>query len=211
MSTKIVNYYDHIPKNNSTLYNYDMENKLQIKIPFRMLLCGPSGSGKTSLLLNFLKMINIFDKIILLAKDLDEPLYKHLITTYEKIEVKLKCKILLAIDSVKDLPTPEDCDARENTLLICDDLICESKKDLAKLGSFWIRARKRSVSMIFLSQAYYGIPKIIRENSSYVCIKKVSTPKDLKRMLKEYELGVTIDELQKMYAHALSGDKLLRV
>lgn len=56
MSTNIVNYYDHVKKDDSGLNNYPNEDKINIKLPFRMLLCGPSGSGKTSLLLNFIKM-----------------------------------------------------------------------------------------------------------------------------------------------------------
>lgn len=205
-STEIVNYYTHLKSEKSDLHHYPNEEKIHISLPFRMLMCGPSGSGKTSLLLNFIKIIGIFDKIILLAKDLQEPLYKHLIETYGKIEKKLGIQVILAIDNIKDMPTPDDCDPKENTLMICDDLICEGKKDLDKVGAFWIRARKKGVSMVFLSQSYYAIPKLIRQNSSYVVIKKIDTPKDLKAMLKEYSLGVDIKELTALYHHAMKGD-----
>lgn len=207
MSTKIVNYYDHIKKNTSDLRNYPNEDQINIKLPFRMMLVGPSGSGKTNILLNLIKMIGIFDRIVLLAKDLTEPLYQHLITTYDKIEKKYKIKMFLAIDSINDLPSPEDFDQKLNNLVICDDLICESQKDLKKVGAFWTWARKREVSMVFISQSYFMIPKVIRQNSTYVVIKKVSTPKDLKSMLKEHALGgANIDQLTAMYNHALQGD-----
>lgn len=210
MSTEIINYYNHIKSEDNSIRNYPNEKAINIKLPFRMLLCGPSGSGKTSLLLNFIKLIGIFDKIILLAKDLTEPLYKHLIETIGKVEKKYRIQMILAIDSIKDLPSPDDCDPKENTLMICDDLICEGKKDLDKVGAFWIRARKKGVSMVFLSQSYYSIPKLIRQNSSYVVIKRIETPKDLKAMLKEYSLGVDIEMLTKMYNHAMEGDSHTR-
>ena len=112
------------------LRHYPNEDRLKIKLPFRMIIGGPSGSGKT-ILLNLMKLIGIFDKVILLAKHLDEPLYKHLQDTYRKIEKSSKINIILAIRTAKDLPLVEDCNVKENTLLIVDDMICEDKKELA--------------------------------------------------------------------------------
>lgn len=204
---EFVNYYTHIKQNNIELYHYPNEDKMNITLPCRMLFVGGTGSGKTSLLFNFIKMIGIFDKIILCCKDKNEPLYLHFIEVYTKIEKKLGIKVLLAIDSIKDMPTPEDCDPKENTLFICDDLICEGSKDLDKVGQFWIRARKRSVSMVFLSQSYYKIPQLIRQNSNYIIMKKLQSIKDLKRILSEYSLGVDIDMMTKMYSYAMEqGD-----
>jgi Ni2+-binding GTPase involved in maturation of urease and hydrogenase len=207
MPLKIENYYDHIKDGDKIDRSYPNEKELQIKLPFRMMICGPSGSGKTNILINLIKMVGIFDQIILLAKDLEEPLYKHLIKTYAKIEKKHKVRMLLAINDIKDLPSVDDCDEKLNILLICDDLICESKKDLALVESFWIRARKRGVSSVFLSQGYYCIPKKIRQNSNYILIKKLDTIKDLKAILKECSLGVDLNQVMALYKQALgTGD-----
>ena len=45
---------------------------------YRMLIIRPSGSGKTNALLNLIQQDNnnLFDKIYLYAKDLDEPKYQ---------------------------------------------------------------------------------------------------------------------------------------
>lgn len=204
MSTEIVNYYDHIKSGDNKIRHYPMESKLNIKLPFRMLLCGPSGSGKTNVLLNLIKMIGIFDKVILLAKHLDEPLYKHLIDTYAKIEKKLKVQMMLPISTAKDMPEVEDCNEKENTLLIIDDMICEDKKELAKIGAFWTQARKKGVSMVFITQSYYAVPKIIRQNTQYIVIKKIDTPKDLTALLRETSLGIDMKELTHLYQTALN-------
>jgi Ni2+-binding GTPase involved in maturation of urease and hydrogenase len=207
MSLQIENYYNHITSEDDSIRHYPNESKLNIKLPFRMLLCGPSGSGKTNLLLNLIKMIGVFDRIILLAKDLEEPLYQHLIKTYAKIEKKHRVQMLLAISSINDMPGVDDCDPKLNTLFICDDLICESKKELAKVEAFWIRARKRGVSMVFLSQGYYNVPKLIRQNSNYILIKKLDTARDMKALLKECSLGVDIKQMMALYNHAMdAGD-----
>ena len=206
MSIKIENFYDHIKKDDNGLRHYPNEEKLKIKLPFRMIIGGPSGSGKTNILLNLMKLIGIFDKVILLAKHLDEPLYKHLIDTYAKIEKKLKVNIMLAITTAKDMPNVEDCNEKENTLLIVDDMICEDKKELAQIGKFWTQARKKGVSMAFLTQAYYAVPKIIRQNTQYILMKRIDTPRDLKAMLSECSLGVEMKELVNMYNYAMRGD-----
>ena len=72
--------------------NFTFTKAERKKAKLKLNLNGPSGSGKTSLLLNFIKLINVWDKVILLAKDLNEPLYQYLIQTYEKIEKKFKCE-----------------------------------------------------------------------------------------------------------------------
>ena len=157
--------------------------------------------------MGLIKNIGVFDKIILLAKHLDESLYKHLIETYRKIEKKMKVDMMLAIDDIRDMPTVSDCNEKENSLLIVDDMICENKKDLAKIESFWIAGRKKGVSMVFITQGYFHIPKKIRQNSQYVLIKKIDTPRDLKAILAECSLGIEPKELMKLYEHALAqGD-----
>ena len=201
------NFYSHIKTKDDGLRHYPNEDKLNIKLPFRMLLCGPSGSGKTNILMGLIKNIGIFDKIILLAKHLDESLYKHLIETYRKIEKKLKIDMMLAIDDIRDMPTVSDCNEKENSLLIVDDMICENKKDLAKIESFWIAGRKKGVSMAFITQGYFHIPKKIRQNTQYIVIKKIDTPRDLKAILAECSLGIEPKELMKLYEYALAqGD-----
>lgn len=201
------NFYSHI-KDSDDKRPYPNEARVNIKLPFRAIFDGPSGSGKTNVLLNWIKQIGVFDKIVLLAKDLEEPLYKHLASVYKEIEKKLKIQMFLAIDNVKDLPSVDDFNPKENNLLICDDLMCESKKDLDKVVSFWIRGRKKSVSCVFISQSYYSVPKKIRENTGYIVLKKIDTPKDVKMVLKENSLGgIKADEIMQLYNYAMDqGD-----
>lgn len=205
---KMVNFYDHIKTKDDGLRRYPNEKEIQIKLPARILLLGPSGSGKTSVLLNLIKFIGIFDKIILLAKNLDEPLYKHLIETYRKLEKRHKTSIILAINDLKDLPGVDDCNPKENTLFICDDFICEAPKLLKKVEEFWVRGRKNGVTMAFLSQSYFDTPKMIRKNSNYIIIKRIGNPKDLKRILSEYKLGIDDDQLEQLYTNAMNRGEL---
>ncbi len=207
---EIHNFYTSIKQEKSDQTDYPNFDKMNIKLPFRALLCGPSGSGKTNVVLNLLKGINAFDQIILLAKNLGEILYKHLIDSYQKIEKKHKIQLILPISDIKDLPPVKECDPKKNTLLIIDDMICENAKDLAKVSEYFIRGRKNNVSMCFLTQSYFDTPKMVRKNVNYVIIKKIGNPMDLKRILKEWSLGVTVEELQEIYDSYMEGGDMTR-
>jgi hypothetical protein len=204
----IENFYEHVKTKDDGLRHYSNEDRLHIKLPMRALIVGPSGSGKTNITMNLIKLINVgWDKIVLLAKDLEEALYQHLIDTCRKVEKKHKIQMLLAISNIKDLPELADFNPKENTLLICDDFICDKAKDLAKLEEIFIRGRKRGVSPVFLSQSYFATPMMIRKNVTYIFIKQLAGMKDLKRILAEYQgVGVTAEQLLRMYEHAVQGD-----
>jgi hypothetical protein len=87
-----------------------------------------------------------------------------------------------------------------NHLVVFDDLVLS--KDLSPVEQYYIRARKLNCSVIFLSQSYFRIPKIIRGNCSYLAILKLSGDRDLNLILKEFGLGVDKETILKMYQHA---------
>ena len=205
------NFYTHIKGSTKDQFPYPNENLLNIKLPARIALVGPSGCGKTTTLINLIKGIGIWQKIVILAKIKDEPLYKLLTDKIQAMEKKLKIQMLLVIDTVDDLPDPSDFDPKECNLVIFDDMLCESKKSLARIEQYFIYGRKYGVTSCFLSQNYYGIPQKIRQNCNYFIIKQISKPMDLTRLLKDCNLGdLSIEQLKHMYKWAVSqGDPLL--
>jgi len=209
MSFQVVNYYDKIKTKpqDKVDRSYPNEDRINITLPARVLVCAPSGQGKTSLLMNMVDGIGVWDKIILWAKDLEEPLYKDFIERCRKAEKKFKTQILLAITDHKDLPDVDrDFDRKENNLLICDDLIAEDKKALAKLDPYFIRGRKQGITMFFLTQGYFDVPKKIRKNCNYVILKKMKNIKDLGRIIREFAFDVKPEQMLQMYQYAMRGD-----
>jgi hypothetical protein len=195
----ILNFYDVISKGKKVKRKqYPNYDTYKLSVPNRFMLVGSGGSGKTNILLNLILGVGAWTKIVMLVKMPDEPLYQYLIDEIRKVEAKLKVDILTVSDTLDDLPDVDSFDSRENTLLIIDDMLGESAKDLAKVSHFWVRGRKRSVSCAFLTQSYFGTPKLIRQNTD-VCIFKKLTLRDLKMVLKEYSLDKTVDELMAMY------------
>ena len=58
------------------------------------------------------------------------------------------------------------------------------------------------VSLLFLTQSFYQTPKIIRQNTRYFIILKLSGARDLSMILKELSISKTKDDLLKMYEYA---------
>ena len=97
-------------------------------------------------------------------------------------------------------PPLDKFDKEKNHLVVWDDLVLS--KDLSMVENYYIRARKLNVSVIFISQSYYRIPKIIRNNCSYMVLLKLSGEREVNMILKEFGLGVTKEELIEIYEYA---------
>ena len=192
---EVINFYKHIPKemlDEPENPNFHLHN---LKIPFRMVVVAPSGSGKTNFLLNLIHLFSqgkgTFADITILTRNADEPLYNFLTSRCDQIQVK---------EGLHHIPPLDKFDKRENHLVVFDDLVLS--KDLSAVENYYIRARKLNCSVIFLSQSYFRIPKIIRNNCSYMAILKLSGNREVNVILSEFGLGVTREQLIGMYNYA---------
>lgn len=200
------NYLDVSKKHQNEELHYDNESKLQIKLPFRMLLIGATGSGKTNVAIDLIKKINAWDKILLFAKNTEEPLYAELIECMRKAEKETRTEILIVSDNIATLPRIETINKKSRTLLIVDDMMSEGKRKLKPVEDYWTRGRKKNVSMMWLSQLFFrGAPQELRANSDYIIISKIMMQDDLHRIIKQYQLGVSNDEMDRLYMEATKG------
>jgi Poxvirus A32 protein len=204
--TEIKNHYKQIPKKfQEEERHYPNEKKVQIKLPFRMCLIGASGSGKTNCLIELIEQMNCFDKIILMAKNTEEPLYATLIDNIREVEKKTGAQILTVGNNITELPDLKTIDKKSNTLLIVDDMVNEKDKQLGRVAEYFTMGRKQYVSPIFISQSYFKVPKIIRENTGYFVFTKITGNRDLFMILKDFELGVTEEQLLSLYNASATG------
>ena len=198
---KIINFYQHIPKNmldETENPNYDLHH---IKVPFRMCCVAPSGSGKTNFLLNLIHIFSqgnkgTFMDIYIITQNANEPLYKWLQSQSDRIIIK---------EGLQNTPPLDKMDKNFNHLVIWDD--CVLAKDLSMVEKYYQRARKQNCSCIFLSQSYFLTPKFIRKNSNYMVLLKLSGLREINMILSEFGLGLTKEQLQKMYDYA-TNEKL---
>jgi hypothetical protein len=190
---ELVNFYSKMPKsllNQTNNPNFDIHH---IKIPFRMLIVGSSGSYKTGTLLNLINiMSDTFMTATIITKNADEPLYKF-------IQTKIPSTHLTIVEGVQNIPKLDEFDKKENHLVVFDDLMLDNLKDVAE---YFIRARKQSVSCVFISQSYFSPDKhfkLIRRNCNYIILKKISGMRDLNLIMREYSLNITKEEFVKLY------------
>ena len=195
---QIINMYEKIPKHLLDKVNNPNYNLHKLKLPFRMCIVAPSGSGKTNFLINLLHLFSCGDKgtfqtIHIITRNADEPLYKWITT---------KCPSIIIKEGLTNTPKLDDFDKEENHLVVWDDLVLS--KDLSNVENYYIRARKLNCSVIFISQSFFKIPKIIRNNCSYMILLKLSGNREVNLILSEFGLGITKEELLEIYKYATS-------
>ena len=195
---KIINLYEKMPKeflDNAENPNFHLH---KLKLPFRMCIVAPSGSGKTNFLINVLKLFcsgdkGTFQSINIITRNKDEPLYRWISSV---------CEQIIITEGLSTSPALDKFDKEKNHLVVFDDLVLS--KDLSTVENYYIRARKLNCSVIFISQSYFRIPKIIRNNCSYMVLLKLSGNREVNLILSEFGLGVSKEELTEIYKYATS-------
>ena len=139
-------------------------------------------------------MPDTFENIFIITKNKDEPLYNWL-------EEKLGKKGLKITEIDKDgLPDLDKLNKEESNLIVMDDLVGE--KNQKPMEQFFLRARKKNASLVYLSQDYYSIPKMIRRNMTYLIIKQLSSMKNLTLIAREFDVGISKKVLTDIYKEA---------
>ena len=157
--------------------------------PYRILIIGGSGSGKTNTLLNLINEQKDIDKIYLYAKDLSEPKYEYLIKNRENAGIKhlndskafIECSNTM--DDIYENINNYNPNRRRKILIVFDDMIADimtNKKFQSIIKELFIRCRKPNISLVFITQSYFSVPKDIRLNSTHYLIMKLTTEENYK-------------------------------
>lgn len=174
---------------------------MKLSLPGHLLVVGYTGSGKTNWIRNFIDSVGVFTKIYLFAKDLDEPLWKSFIDKMKAVSKALHGHDILFVSSdIGQLPNPDDIDKKHNNLFIFDDMITEKEARLRTASEYFVRIRKQNGCCAFLSQSYFKIPQLIRQQASYNAILKLGTVGDMVRIMRENDmLDLGKEGLKKVY------------
>ena len=193
---ELVDWYKKIPKKFLPKQHNPCFQDHHITLPFRMIIVGSSGSGKTQTLLNLLNIMpNTFEKIRIITKCKSEPLY-------EWLEEKLKDFDFKIEEGLGNLPDLDSLDKTVNNLIVLDDLVNEPTKQQRPICDYFIRARKKNCSIIYISQSYYAVPQLIRQNINYLIIKQIASLRNLTMIMRECSLGIDKKDLKKIYDDA---------
>ena len=166
---------------------YRNKSPLVPQHPFRWIISGGSGCGKTNLLLNFIYRMAEYDKLYLYTKHPQQQKFQDLIQCF--IDTGREDDLFVGTSSDEIVP-PEDMDSELQSIVVCDDLLLD---DQTPIIDMFIRGRHANTSVIYLSQAYFRVPRAIRLQANYFSIFECGR----REMLSLYqELGNDLDQTQ---------------
>ena len=155
--------------------------------PFRILTIAGSGSGKTNALLNLIE--NQRDnKIYFYAKDPYEAKYQYLINKREGVGTNHfnypKAFIKYSNDMSDVYKNINNYNSEKNNkiLILFDDMnanMIRNKKLNLIITELFIRCRKLNISLVFISQSYFKVPKDVRNNSTHFFMMKIPNKREL--------------------------------
>ena len=197
-NNEMVNFYEN-KKLRELLTTYDNPcfDIHRITIPFRMGVISASGGGKTCMVLNMIhKMPDTWGHIYVCYKA-SEPLY----------EFMAKCigeQNITFFTQLSKFPQLNDMPRDKQILCIFDDCVTYPEKQQEIIKEIAIRGRKygKGISMCYLSQSFYKIPRLIRLQFNYLIILKLGSKRDTEMIISECSIGIEKDELLSLYKEA---------
>ena len=177
--------------------------------PYRILIIRGSGSGKTDSLFNLIRQQADIDKIYLYAKDPYEAKYQFLINKRESTGLK-HCNDYKAfieysndIDGIYKNIEEYNPNKKQNINgfygMIADKT--SNKKLNSIVTELFIRGRKLDISLVFITQSYFAVPKDIRLTSTHYFITKIPNIGELQHITFNHSSDIDFKEyesLQKM-------------
>ena len=157
--------------------------------PYKILTVGGSGSGKTNLLLNLIENQPDIDKKYLYAKDPYEA--KYFINKRKGVGVDHYNDPKAFIEYSNDMHdvyknvNKYNPDKENKILIVFDDMIADmihNKKLDSIVTELFIRGRKLNISLVFISQSYFKIPKDVRLNTTHFLWQKFQIEQNFEKL-----------------------------
>ena len=196
--------------------DYANENKTEHNLkwpyipdhPYRILTIGDSGSGKTNALLNLINNQPVIDKIYLYAKDPYDDKCQFLINKRESTRLKHFNDPKAFIEYSNDMQDVQknidkyDADKERKILIVFDDMIADminNKKLNSIVTELFIRGRKLNISLVFITQSYFKVPKDVRLNSTHFFIMKIPNKRELQQIALNHSSDINSKDFIKTY------------
>ena len=183
----MINFDDYATEN-KTGHNSKCRNSDH---PYRILIIGGSGSGKTNALISLISNQPDIDKVYLYAKDPYEAKYQFLINKRKNTRLKHFNDPKAFIEYLNDMQDvyknidEYNFDKKCKILIVFDDMINDlinNKKLNSVVAEFFIRDKKLNISLIFMIQSHFKVPKDVRLNSTHIFIMKIPNKRELQQI-----------------------------
>ena len=95
---------------------------------------------------------------------------------------------------------------KRKILIIFDDMIVDimtNKKFQAIIKELFIRCRKLNISLVFITQSYFSVPKDVRLNSTHYSIMKINNKRELQNITTSHSAGIGYKDFMKIYRECI--------
>ena len=144
------------------------------------------------------------------AKDLSEPKYEFLIKKRKDAVMKylndsnafIECSNTM--DDIYNNIDDNNPNRKRKLLIVFDDMIADimsNKKVQAIIKELFIRCRKLNISLVFISQSYFSVPKDVRFlfHSAHYLIMKYNNQRELQNIVINHSADIGYEDLMKIY------------
>ena len=181
--------------------------------PYRILMISGSGSGKTNTLLNLINEQRDIDEIYLYAKDLSEPKYEYLIKNRENAGIKhvndsnafIECSNTM--DDIYENIDNYNPSRKRKILIIFDDMITDimtNEKFQSIIKELFIRCRKLKISLVFIPQSYFSVPKDVTLNSAHYFLMKINNKRESQNIAINHSADIDYKDFIKIYTECIA-------
>ena len=176
--------------------------------PYRILIIGGSAAGKTNALLNLINNQPDIDETYLYEKDSYEAKCQYLINKREKVGLDHfddpKAFIEYSNDMQDVHKNIDDYNPRKKckVLIVFDDMIADminNKKLDSIVTELFIRGRKLNISIVFITQSYFKVPKDVRLNSTHFFIMKIPNKRELQQIALNQSSDIDFKDFMNIY------------
>ena len=87
-------------------------------------------------------------------------------------------------------------------LIVLDDMIADminNKKLNPVVTELFIRGRKLNISIVFITQSYFKLPKDVRLNSAHFFIMKIPNKRELQQIAVNHSSDIDFKDFMKIY------------
>ena len=91
---------------------------------------------------------------------------------------------------------------KRKVLIVFDDVIADminNKKLNPIVTELFIRGRKLNISIFFITQSYFNVPKDVRLNSTYFFIMKIPNKRELQQIALNHSSDIDFKDFIKIY------------
>ena len=88
---------------------------------------------------------------------------------------------------------------KENKILIVFDDMIQNKKLNSIVTELFIRGRKLNISLVFITQSYFKVPKDVRLNTTHFFITKILHKRELQQIAINHSSDISTEDFVNIY------------